>query len=248
MKSEVSVNGSTAYLSESDIKILVQAGIIPDKTPPAQVAVFGQICKERGLSAFSKEIHLVGYKDKYSVIVGINGFRKIASESGSHAGTDDAKFDLASNGSYKTAAEISASAQKLPRSATVTVYRIVQGVRVPFTHTALYTEFASPSNQKWQSMPFQMLAKVAEAFALRKAFSDRLTGLSIDEEAAAIEGSTVDAVNRNPELAIDPEDLSRQISACTNVPALTALYNSNAGHREFAALFTERKAEILGNE
>ena len=247
MTSEISISANPAVLSESDIKTLVQAGIIPANTPPAQVSVFAQICKERGLSAFSKEIHLVGYKDKYSVIVGINGFRKIASESGAHAGTDDAKFDLSSTGAYKTASEVIASAQKLPRSATVTVYRIVQGVRVPFTHTALYAEFASSSSPKWQSMPFQMLAKVAEAFALRKAFSDRLTGLNIEEEVSAIEGNTIEAVSRNPALAVDPELLAAEVAKCESVAELTTLYNSNPGHREFASLFTDRKNE-LANE
>ena len=55
-------------LSDQDVQTLVQAGVIPDGTPKAQIAVFAQICKERGLSAFSKEIHLVGYGGRYSEI------------------------------------------------------------------------------------------------------------------------------------------------------------------------------------
>ncbi len=42
-------------------------------------------------------------------------------------------------------------------------------------------------------MPFQMIAKVAEAFALRKGFSDETSGLSIEEELGAFTGETIAA-------------------------------------------------------
>lgn len=170
-------------ITAADLKTLEQAGIIPPNTPPAQVAVFAQICKEKGLSPFSKEAHLVGYGGKYSVIIGINGLRKIASQTGALGGTEDAKFNLTSDGKFFTAAELAAQNKK-PLTATVTVYRVVGGARCPFTHTAVFSEFAGSG--KWQTMPFQMIAKVAEAFALRKGFADVTGGLDIAEEGDAI--------------------------------------------------------------
>ncbi len=231
------------HLSDDDVKTLIQAGVIPDGTPKAQIAVFGKICAERGLSAFSKEIHLVGYNGKYSVIVGINGFRKIASESGTHAGTDDTKFNVQPDGSFKTAAQLKA-AKEVPQSATCTVWRIVGGHRVPFTHTVVFSEFSTGKN-KWADMPFQMIAKVAEAFALRKGFSDRLTGLSIEEEAAAYEGTTIQAAETRPELTVDVEALKDRLSQVWTVPVLMEVYNESPAHKEFAELFTERKNEII---
>jgi hypothetical protein len=59
-------------------------------------------------------------------------------------------------------------------------------MRVGFTHTAVFSEF-NGGKQKWLTMPFQMIAKVAEAFAIRKGFSDEVSGLSIDEEVVAIQ-------------------------------------------------------------
>lgn len=171
-------------LSAQDIQVLAQAGIIPPKTPPEQVAVFANICREKGLSPFSKEIYLVGYANNYSCITSINGFRKIAAQSGVHAGTDDVKFNIQPDGNFLTASQL-IKAKQLPVTATVTVYRLIQSQRVPFTHTAVFAEFSS-RKQKWASMPFQMIAKVAEAFALRKAFADRVSGISIQEEGAAI--------------------------------------------------------------
>lgn len=229
-------------LTDDNIRTLIQAGVIPEGTPKAQIAVFGQICKERGLSAFSKEIHLVGYNGKYSVIVGINGFRKIAAESGQHAGTDDVKFDMQPDGSFKTAAQLKA-ANTMPQTATCTVYRIVAGHRVPFTHTVVFKEFSSGKN-KWVDMPFQMIAKVAEAFALRKGFSDRLTGLSIEEEAAAYEGTTIEAAQTRPELTVNVDELRDRLESTWTIPGLMEIYNENTAHRQFAELFTQRKEEL----
>lgn len=231
------------HLTDEHVKTLIQAGIIPDGTPKPQIAVFGEICRERGLSAFSKEIHLVGYGGKYSVIVGINGFRKIAAESGQHAGTDDVKFDMQPDGSFKTAAQLKA-ANTMPQTATCTVYRIVAGHRVPFTHTVVFKEFSSGKN-KWVDMPFQMIAKVAEAFALRKGFSDRLTGLSIEEEAAAYQETTIQASETRPELTVDVEALKDRLANVYSVEGLMDIYQENPAHKEFAALFTDRKTEIL---
>lgn len=235
----------TSALTDSDIKTLEQAGIIPAGTPKAQISVFAATCKERGLSPFTKEIYLVGYGGKYSIITGINGFRKIASESREHAGTDDVIFDLQPNGKFKTAAELKAANAK-PTTATCTVYRIVSGVRCPFTHTVVFSEFASARNPKWNEMPFQMIGKVAEAFALRKGFSDRLTGLSVEEESAALEGVTIEAAHTtNRAAAIDPAQLEARLRDVMTIEVLNEIYHEDPLHVEFAQLFTERKLDIL---
>lgn len=237
-------------LSAEQVKTLEQAGIVPPETPPAQIAVFGRVCQERGLSPFSKEIYLTGYKDKaankmkYTVVVGINGFRKIAAETGQLAGIDDAIFDLQPNGAFKTAAQIK-SQGGTPVSATVTAWRMVSGVRCPFSHTALFSEFSS-GQQKWQSMPFQMIGKVAEAFALRKGFSDRLTGLNSEEEFAAMDGQTIAARRELPPAEpVDTEKLKDRISECWTGKDLLLLYNSNPEYAaSHADLFTARKEEL----
>jgi phage recombination protein Bet len=232
-------------LPDSDIQTLEQAGIIPSGTPKAQISVFAATCKERGLSPFTKEVYLVGYGGKYSIITGINGFRKIASESGQHAGTDDVIFDLQPGGTYKTAAELKTANAK-PTTATCTVYRIVSGVRCPFTHTAVFSEFASARNPKWNEMPFQMIGKVAEAFALRKGFSDRLAGLNVEEETAALEGVTIEAAhNTNAAASINFQELEARIANTATVDVLMEIYKEHPGHAAFAQLFTERKEQIL---
>jgi len=192
----------SGLLTESEIKILTQAGIVPKDTPAEQVAVFAAICKERGLSAFSKEIYLVGYGGKYTPIVGINGLRKVADRTGKLGGVSDAMFDLQPNGTYKTAAQF-ARGEK-PVTCTITVVKIVSGMKCEFTATVRNDEFNTNSG-KWNAMPFQMLMKVAEAHALRKGFSDVLGGLNAEEEMGAITGEVVQVVEELPELTLMSE-------------------------------------------
>ncbi len=73
---------------------------------------------------------------------------------------------------------------KPPRSATVTVYRLTQGSRFAYTATARWEEYcpAAGADHMWRKMPHTMLAKCAEALALRKAFPKQLAGLFAREE------------------------------------------------------------------
>ena len=185
-------------ITDTEVQTLVQAGVIPSETPKAQIDIFAKVCATLQLDPFTKEIYLVGYKGKYSVISGINGFRKIASRTGQYAGSDDAKFDLQSNGRFKTASELLAEGKK-PTTCTVTVYRVVGGVRCPFTHTAVFKEFEGGSYSQWPKMPFQMIAKVAESFALRKAFGGEFQGVHTEEEVAVIKEETKQATTALPE-------------------------------------------------
>jgi phage recombination protein Bet len=224
-------------LQPAHLKELEAAGIIPQATPTAQLFIFAKICTDKRLSPFSKQIHLTRYNTregmKYSIIVGIDGYRSLAARTGLHAGTEDAKFDVMPDGSYKTAAELIAAGKK-PVSATVTVYKVLSsGLRASFSHTAVLSEFQG--QQKWQSMPFQMLAKVAEAFALRKAFPDELAGLSITEE----EHAYTDTQQDQPDA-----EILQLIAGCQTVDELGALYKRTKNAVKFIEQFTARKNEL----
>lgn len=231
-------------LSETDLKTLAQAGVIPAGTPAPILTVFAVTCAQHGLSPFKKEIYLVNYGGKYSTIVGIDGLRAKADRTGQQAGRDDVKFDLMPDGTFKTAAQLKA-ARQMPVSATVTVYRIVSGYRCPFTQTVLFSEYcpANPTN-KWASMPFNMIAKCAEAAALRMGFASETAGLHIEEESAAIQDITIQAAEKKPSVAVDPEELEKRILAATTETALFEIYKENPAHADFAHLFTERKLDI----
>lgn len=251
-------------LTPEDIKTLAQAGVIPFDTPTAILQVFAVACKQHNLSPFKKEVYLVKYNTKqgaqYHTIVGIDGFRIKAARTGQHAGTDDPKYNVQPNGQFDTGATVKASG-KLPISCTMTVYRMVSGQRCPFTATCIFDEYypaVAKGQGEWSKaaiMPFNMIAKCAEAKALKMAFSDELAGLHIEEEAAAFEDSTVSAAEIKPAVAVDVDWLKKKISDCATVEQLNALYQSGASidahgkrgqsiYAEFAELFTDRKLEL----
>lgn len=241
-------------LSPADIQTLSQAGIIPQGTPPAIVQVFAEACRQHGLSPFRKEIYLVPYSTKnglqYTTIVGIDGLQQKAARTGRFAGVDEEQYDRQPDGSYKSAAQLKVAGTR-PITCTVTVYALIGGQRCPFTATTVFDEYypavASGRDQygKAATMPFNMIAKCARAKALKMAFSDELSGLHIEEEMSAYEDTTIEAAKNNAAATVDPADLQKKIAACEMVEQLTDLYRTNqAGHKEYAQLFAERKDEI----
>src|SRR5262245_2487410 len=110
------------------------------------------------------------HSGRYTPVVSINFLRARGQATGEMAGSDDPKFILSDDG--------------LPYSATVTVYRLTQGIRYAYTATARWSEYcpAAPADRMWQKMPHTMLGKCAEALALRKAFPHELAGQHTAEE------------------------------------------------------------------
>lgn len=147
--------------------------------------LFISVASARGLDPVMNQIHAVKRNDKnageksMTIQVGIDGFRVTASRSGAYAGRDETVFEY--NGSAL-------------KKAKVTVYKIVQGMRVPFTETASWSEYF-PTNEKqnfmWKKMPETMLSKCAEAKALRAAFPSDLSGIYIPEEIQQERGNHV---------------------------------------------------------
>lgn len=145
------------------IKRTIAAGATDD-----ELALFLRQCRRTGLDPFARQIYCVKRQGKMTIQVGIDGFRLIADRSAQYAGNDDPVFDN----------------EEKPRKATVTVYKIVGGVRCDFTATARWDQYYPGDSQgfMWKKMPHLMLGKCAEALALRKAFPAELSGLYITEE------------------------------------------------------------------
>lgn len=146
-----------------------------------ELKLFITICHGAQLNPFLRQAHLVPFWDtktgtnRRMVIVGIDGFRAIAESSGAYAGNDDPKFDGEGEFNGKT---------KHPMTATVSVYKVVEGQRYPFTATARWSEYwpGEKRDFQWRRMPYMMLGKCAEALALRKAFPKLLSGIYANEE------------------------------------------------------------------
>ncbi len=162
-----------------------------------ELRLFLQVCKGAQLNPFLKQAHLVPYWDskegqwRRAIIVGIDGFRSVAESSGAYAGNEDPIYD----GEHEVTYEQDKQTKKFqaPLKATVTVYKIVDGQRYPFTATARWSEYY-PGEKKgfqWRIRPYFMLGKCAEGLALRKAFPKLLSGMYVQEEMdQALQGPT----------------------------------------------------------
>lgn len=148
------------------IRRTVAAGATND-----ELQLFFHQARRAGLDPLAKQIYYVKRKGKGVIQVGIDGLRLIADRTGKYAGSDDAMFDGTNERGF-------------PVKATVTVYKMVQGQRCPFSATARWDEYFPGEDQgfQWRKMPHAMLSKCAEALALRKAFPADTSGLYIHEE------------------------------------------------------------------
>ena len=144
-----------------------------------ELQLFLYQAKRTGLDPLSRQIHFVKRKDKGTIQTAIDGYRLIADRTGKYAGSDDYLFDEGIPQYLHMT-----SVKEHPRTATVTVYKSVDGMRVAFTATAGWTEYFPGDAQgfMWRKMPYLMIGKCAEALALRKAFPAELSGIYTNEE------------------------------------------------------------------
>lgn len=128
----------------------------------AQLALFLQTCRSRGLDPFVKQV----YFTPQGIIVSIDGLRAIAERTGAYApGATRYEYDENKN----------------LVAAFVSVKKYVNGTWFDVEESAFYEEYRGTS-PIWKKMPRVMLAKCAEARALRRAFSSDLSGLYAAEE------------------------------------------------------------------
>jgi phage recombination protein Bet len=158
---------------------LIRSQIAPG-CPDQELSYFIKQCVRLGLDPVMRQAYFIKrnqkqgdrWVDKWTLQVSIDGFRAVADRTGAYAGSDDATFEYYEGGVDQ------------PHNAHVTVWKMVQGQRCPFTASARWAEYFPGEKQgrMWQKMPHVMLAKVAEALALRKAFPAQLSGVYAPEE------------------------------------------------------------------
>ena len=152
-----------------DQKSLIKSTICKDATD-AEMQLFFYDCKRRGVHPLDKLIHFTKRSGKYTPITSIDFMRQRAQATDKYAGEDEPVYD-SEDGQH-------------PEWCKYSVYRLVQGQRCKWTATARWNEYY-PGDQlgfMWKKMPYLMLAKCAEALALRKAFPAELQGLYVKEE------------------------------------------------------------------
>ena len=164
---------------------LLKKTICPDLTD-SELELFAAICEKTGLDPFSKQIYATkrapkkGEAPKLTIQVGIDGFRLIAERTQQLDG-QEGPYWCGPDGVWKDVW----LENVVPMAAKVCVWR--KGCSRPFSGIARFSEYAQtyPDGNLmglWSKMAATMIAKCAEALALRKGFPQDLSGLYIKEE------------------------------------------------------------------
>lgn len=141
-----------------------------------EMQLFAMVAHRTGLDPFTRQIYAIKRAGKVTHQTGIDGYRSSAERTREYLGSDEATYEPCG---------CAAKPEGHPAVARVIVRRAhPSGHVVEQPGVARWHELVPPSGQDsmWQKMPFNQLAKCAEANGLRKAFPRVLGGVYITEE------------------------------------------------------------------
>lgn len=194
-------------LSDKDRELLRKG--LCSKCTVDDFELFVETCNKTGLDPFMRQIYPVFRSDRKTncdvmqIQVSIDGMRLVAERSGHYAG-QVGPFWCGKDGSWK---DVWLSDREYPVAAKVGVmrhdFKEVLWAAARF-QSYVQTKFDGKPNQMWGKFPDVMIAKCAEALALRKAFPMELSGLySTEEMSQADNPETANAgkLNVSPDTA-----------------------------------------------
>jgi len=134
-----------------------------------EIAYFVQVSRARGLDPFSRQIYAIQRGGQMTIMVGIDGLRALAARGGRYRGALPTEW-CGADGVW-----VDVWLQRTPPAAArVAVWHA--DCERPIVETATMQSYGQKSGL-WSSMPDVMLAKCAEARALRRAFPSECSGL-----------------------------------------------------------------------
>ena len=176
---DLAQTNSTAVTSHATVSLdqvdLVKRTVANGATND-ELQMFLAQCNRTGLDPFSKQIYFIKRGGKGTIQVSIDGLRLIAERTGRYAG-QDGPWWCDEDGEWRDVW----LAAKPPAAAKVVVKKVLDGGQI--IETSAVARFSSyAADNLWRKMPEVMIAKCAEALALRKAFPQETSGIYISEE------------------------------------------------------------------
>ena len=159
---------------------LIKRTIMPKGSTDDELKLFLITAKKTQLDPFTRQIYATKIKEKLSIQATIDGLRLVAERSKKYRGQTPAYW-CGPDGKWT---DIWLK-KEYPAAAKVGVYK--EGFAEPLYGFAKWDEYVQKNFKgeaafMWHKMPALMIAKVAEALALRKAFPNDLSGIYSEEE------------------------------------------------------------------
>lgn len=169
-----------AYIEFDDKKMQLLRDTICKSANEDEFQLFAHACKRTGLDPFMRQVYMVPRWDNQlkrnamTIQTGIDGYRLIADRTGKYCPGKESTFIYKQDGSLLYATSF---VKKLTND----------GTWHEISSSAYWDEYCQKTKDgnpsaMWAKMPHVMLAKVAEALALRKAFPADLSGIYTSDE------------------------------------------------------------------
>lgn len=231
-KTALAVSNDQEMWDEKQLAALKQLGLA--NAPKADLAVFLHYAQRTGLDPFARQLYMIERGGRYNIQASIDGLRIVAQRSGEYAG-QVGPYWCGDDGEWIDVWLDSTP----PIAAKVGVMR--KGFMEPLWAVAKFDSY-NANTPIWRKMPDTMIAKCAEALALRKAFPNDLSGIYTTEEMeqagnTAPVMTTVEIPDTPKPVQINPtvilsklREVIVEVDNADSVPRLKALFDANSGH------------------
>lgn len=183
-KMPIYIEKAISEMGREKVRLLKDA-IAPDLNL-TELGLFIEVSKIKKLDPFSRQIYAMKRwdsrlgREKMTIMTGIDGFRTLAERTGKYVG-QKGPYWCGPDGEWK---DVWLSPEK-PAAAKVEILR--SDFSEPLVGIAVFAEYAQTKRggglvRMWEQMSSVMIAKCAEAIALRRAFPTELSGLCTSDE------------------------------------------------------------------